>query len=156
MAPARLEPEPLRLARLVAPLLAGCRWAIGGSLLLYRLGLEVAPGDLDLVLVREDFEQARTSLLTAMRPLETPLHPVYTSACFARFTNTCGSSLDLMADIGVTHDGHRVGWAFDPACIELHDGLPWMLAEDWVTLYRLFERPAKAAQLAAYLEHRLT
>ena len=42
-------------------------------------------------------------------------------------------------------------WAFDPATLELRDGLPWMRAEDWVQLYKLFDRPTRVKALTDYL-----
>lgn len=150
----RSVPAPLHLALSVAPLLAGYRWAIGGSLLLYRLGLEAAPKDLDLVVVSDDFDQARDRLATLLTPVATPWHPTYASARFVRFSSAQGTGLDLMADIGVLREGRRISWSFDPARIERQLGLPWMHAEDWVTLYQLFGHPAKAARLAAHLERR--
>jgi hypothetical protein len=56
-----------------------------------------------------------------------------------------------MAGIAVESNGTLVHWAFDPLRTEHIDGLPWMRADDWLALYRLFDRPARVRQIEAYL-----
>ena len=59
--------------------------------------------------------------------------------------------VDLFAEVRVETSSGFLEWAFDPAVLELRDGLPWMRAEDWVQLYQLFNRPARVKALTDYL-----
>jgi hypothetical protein len=145
------RPAPLSLAHEIAPLLVGLRWAIGGSVLLHRLGLEAAPRDLDVVTTPGDFEAVRTRLGSRLQQLNIAPHPRYASRQFARLASSTGIQIDLMADIAVHTQAGVQTWAFDAATIEQHDGLPWMRAADWLQLYNLFDRPQRVAQLAQYL-----
>lgn len=45
----------------------------------------------------------------------------------------------------------HLGLSSDPRDVELADGIPWMLATDWLHLYEMFERPARVAVLKRYL-----
>ena len=143
-------PPPRELAALLAAPLAGRCWAIGGSTLLHHLGLEPAPADLDLVTPPAHFEPIAAVLAARFGPGQRPAHPRYRSAHFLRF-DAGGVPLDLMAGIAVHTGGALVHWHFDPLHIDHADGLPWMRATDWLALYTLFDRPARARQLEAWL-----
>jgi hypothetical protein len=145
------EPAPLAAAHALAPLLAHCTWAIGGSTLLYHLGIEPAPRDLDIFTTAQDFARVQAALIEVCGPGHRPQHPRYASAQFAHFTTAQGVSIDLMADIAVRTGQGLQHWQFDPATIVDESGLPWMRAQDWLTLYALFDRPQRVAQLRAYL-----
>jgi hypothetical protein len=148
-------PAPLAAAHALAPKLAGLCWGIGGSTLLHHLGLEAAPRDLDVFTTADNFAQVHAVLTAACgAPGERPPHPRYACAQFARFTTAQGVSIDLMADIAVRTDSGVQRWQFDPASIEHRNGLQWMRAQDWLTLYQLFDRPQRVAQLTAYLAER--
>lgn len=143
---------PLLLAHEIAGSLASLRWGIGGSLLLFRLGLVAAPRDLDIVTTIEDFGElsARLSLLFgAGRPAP---HPTYASIHFSRFVAADDSSIDVMAGVRVRGPAGLVHWHFNPETVAEVDGLPWMRAEDWLRLYELFERPERVRLLAEYLK----
>jgi hypothetical protein len=144
-------PAPLELARSIAGPLAGLDWAIGGSTLLFRLGIEPAPRDLDVVTTVQHFDEAERRLAQRLGAGSKPGHPLYRSSHFTRFTSDRGTRMDLMAGIAVLVDGDLQTWQFDPARIEHHDGLPWMNARDWVVLYSLFDRPERVAQLRSLL-----
>lgn len=143
-------PPPRALAATLAAPLAGRCWAIGGSTLLHHLGLEPAPVDLDIVTPPDQFEPIAAMLAARFGPGLRPAHPRFRSGHFMRF-NAGGVPLDLMADIAVQTGDALVHWHFDPLHIDHVDGLPWMRAADWLTLYTLFDRPARARQLEAWL-----
>ena len=154
------EPEPLRLARQLAPHLAGLHWGIGGSTLLHQLGLEAAPRDLDIVTTEADFAQVIDRLGHSAPWLGVatrPDHAEYASACFARFANQgavgghAGAAVDVMAGIAVRRGEHVLRFAFRPDTLRWEDGLPWMSACDWALLYQWFGRPEREAALRRYL-----
>ena len=142
---------PLALAHKVAPLLDGLAWGVGGSVLLYTLGLEAAPHDLDLVVSEQDFAQAEARLLAIAEPLPVTPHPSYRSRHFARFAADDGTAIELIAGVA----SHLGNWTFQPERTELRGGVRWMAAEDWVELYRLFGRPYRVAQLENWLAARV-
>jgi hypothetical protein len=136
------SPPPLLLAHEIFPLIADLQWGIGGSLLLYHLGLPAEPRDLDIVSTLEDFGQINTRLALALGPPTPAPHPSYVSIGFSRFLAGSGVSLDLMAGVRVrTTEGSCVDWHFDPQTVTYAEGLPWMQATDWVDLYTIFNRP---------------
>jgi hypothetical protein len=49
------QPPPLMLAKEIAPSLVDMHWGIGGSLLLWKLGLETSPNDLDIMTTAAHF-----------------------------------------------------------------------------------------------------
>ncbi|UTH72821.1 hypothetical protein [Chromobacterium sp. IIBBL 290-4] len=147
-------PAPLLLARQLAPLLEGLEWAIGGSSLLWRLGLEPAPRDLDIVVSLECAGAAETILDGCLQRLPRPAHADYASEVFVRYRASSGVELDLMAGIAARREGALVRWEFDPAKSCRQDALPFMPAEDWLDLYRLFDRPRRVEQLTRYLATR--
>ena len=145
------QPAPLVLALTLAPELTGLHWAIGGSTLLYNLGIEKAPRDLDIVTTPADFAALDERLTRTVGNGFRPEHPTYRSEHFKRFTSSSGAILDAMAGINVLIEGRNVSWTFDPQRILQRDGLPWMRAQDWLDLYRLFQRTTLIAQLNEFL-----
>ncbi len=144
-------PPPLALAWDLAPVLSGLRVGIGGSTLMNRLGLEDAPRDLDLVCAIDDFSDAAARLALHLERLAPGDNPRFRSAGFARFRAAGAVEVELMAGIEVAKGGGPVAWAFDPARLHWSGGLPWMDPVDWLELYRLFDRPARAAKLEGFL-----
>jgi hypothetical protein len=144
-------PPPIVLAHRLTPLLAGLEWGIGGSTLLFHLGLETAPADLDIVTTPAQFDELEKRLSQHLGPSFRPSHRAYRSLHFAKFRSSAGVGVDVMADIAVRLGSALEHWQFDPQTITHADGLPWMRAADWVVLYRLFQRPARVSQLTAYL-----
>jgi hypothetical protein len=153
---AQAMPAPVRLAHELAPSLAGLDWAIGGSSLLWRLGIEPAPNDLDLVTTPAHFEPLCAALARRLGPGEHPPHEHYLSAHFLRFGTAATAVVDVMAGIRVRRGTELPVWQFEPRRTQHIDGLPWMPPSDWLTLYALFERPARVAQLQAYLSTLIT
>jgi len=144
-------PPPVRLAQDLAPALRGLDWGIGGSSLLWNLGLADAPRDLDLVTTVAHFpEMSRLISLKLGEGSGTP-HPAYRSRCFARFAPMGPVSVDLFAGVRVETSSGILEWAFDPTVLEWRDSLPWMRAVDWVQLYKLFDRPTQVKALTDYL-----
>lgn len=144
-------PAPLALAWDLAPLLSGLRFGIGGSTLLHQLGLEPAPRDLDLVCATDDFAAVAARLQARLEPLPRIAHPRYRTSGFARFKAPGGVEVEVMAGIEVAAGGEPARWNFDPARLRWSAGAPWMDPRDWLELYRLFDRPARVAQLEALL-----
>jgi hypothetical protein len=65
------------MARRISPLIGHLQWAIGGSLLLHHLGLNVEPRDLDIVRTLEDFGQISECLASAFGNPSQTSHPSY-------------------------------------------------------------------------------
>ncbi len=145
--PGQPEPPPLALARAVAGELAGLAWAIGGSLLAWRHGVEVSPADLDIVVAEADFDAVSARLRRHMRVLPVGADPRYVTRRFARWEDPVGRRLDVMAGLGVRRGDHGDFVEFRPDATQWFGGLPWMPAEDWVRIYRLLGRPDAAARL---------
>ena len=143
-------PPPVVVARELAPVLAGLQWAIGGSVLLWKLGLEVAPRDLDIMTSSDRFDDVAARITQQLGPGRPVAHPVYRSRQYRRFTSAI-SSVDLFAEVRIARSGSLVEWYFDPTSIHLDAGLPWMRASDWIDLYDLFGRPDRVAALHTYL-----
>ena len=147
-------PPPLVLAHEIAPLLGALHWGIGGSLLLWKLGLEARPNDLDIVTTSAHF--AAVSQLLVRRfgeSVHTP-HPTFRSVHFAKFVAKGRASIDLFAEVRVKRADGFASWSFDPQSVQAWRGLPWMLPRDWLLLYELFDRPERVKALRGYLaEH---
>lgn len=144
-------PRPLALAQEIAPSLAGMHWGIGGSLLLWKLGLEAEPRDLDIMTTAEHFESVSQRIAQRLgEGVRTP-HATFQSTHFARFDSAAAVSVDLFADVRVKRSDELVSWNFDPQRIEHWRGLPWMLPGDWLELYELFDRPERVKALREYL-----
>lgn len=144
-------PPAVRLAQDLAPSLRGLDWGIGGSSLLWNLGIAEAPRDLDLVTTAAHFPEVRRLISLKLGEGSDTPHPTYRSRCFARFATMGPVSVDLFAEVRVETSEGILEWAFDPTGLELRDGLPWMRAEDWVQLYKLFDRPTRVKALTDYL-----
>ena len=144
-------PPPVRLAQDLAPTLQGLDWGIGGSSLLWKLGLADAPRDLDLVTTAAHFPEMSRRISLKLGEGSSVSHPAYRSRCFARFAPMGPASVDLFAGVRVETSDGILEWAFDPTVLEWRDGLPWMRAEDWVQLYKLFDRPTQVKALTDYL-----
>lgn len=151
-----MKPPPsVRLAHDIAPHLAGLRWAIGGSTLLWSLGLEPAPRDLDAFIVEQDFDEALSRLEPVLGSSHRP--DGFAASRVARFAASQGAEIDLVAGIAALTSQGVVRWPFDAATpIQHRGGLPWMRAEDWLTLYRLFGRRHRVAQLERFLQPALS
>lgn len=128
-------------------------WGIGGSCLLRKLGLVTTHRDIDIVCSAVAFQQLqdRCSAL-GWEPLVIPSHPQLQSDHFARWRLTDGSVIEWMAGIKVVRDGVERRWCFSPHQLTVEQGLPWMRAADWLTLYQLFDRPTRVELIARYLD----
>lgn len=142
---------PLALAYSLAEKLAGLDWAIGGSTLLHRLGLEASPNDLDIVTTEDCFHELDERLAALLGPGVRPAHSSYHSKYFSQYPARNGAMVEVMAGIQAVNKGRLNSWSFSVERIEHHDGLPWMQVSDWLDLYVLFERPARVRQIEAYL-----
>ena len=144
-------PPPIRLAQDLAPTLRGFDWGIGGSSLLWSLGIADAPRDLDLVTTAAHFPEMHRLISLKLGETSSPSHPTYRSRYFARFAPENLVSVDLFADVRVETSDGVAEWTFQPANLDVRDNLPWMRAEDWLHLYQLFDRPAQVKVLRDYL-----
>lgn len=151
MSSALNAPPAVRLVRALAPTLHGLSWGVGGSCLLWRLGLVAEPRDLDLVTTSADFAELARRLSRVLGPSVDVPHATYRSRCFARFAAADEVAVDLFADVVVRTAKGESAWSFDPGRVDLQDGIPWMLAVDWRELYALFDRPHRVRQLEDYL-----
>ena len=145
------EPPPLILAHAIAPLLAGLHWGIGGSLLLWKLGLETRPNDLDIMTTAAHFAAASQRIAQRWGEGVRAPHPTFRSAHFAKFAAAGPVSIDLFAEVRVNRGDETASWSFDPQAVEHWRGLPWMLPQAWLELYELFDRPERVKALRAYL-----
>jgi hypothetical protein len=145
-----IVPPPVALAQEIAPKLSGLPWAIGGSVLMWKLGLEPAPHDLDVMTDAEHFPRASALIAEVCGLGRAVSHPRYRSGFFRRFDGHV-ASVDLMADVKVQTANGLVSWEFDPAAIVIDGGLPWMRAQDWLVLYQLFDRPERVKVLRQFI-----
>jgi hypothetical protein len=118
---------------------------------MWKLGLEAAPRDLDVVSTSGDFAAICERISKRLGPAASIPHATYQSKHFARFASNGPVSMDVFADVNVRTPQGNLSWAFDPASVMVKDGLPWMRASDWVDLYTLFDRPQRAQVLRNYL-----
>ena len=146
----RRPTDPLDVARGLASRLSGLPWAIGGSVLLRRLGIAVQPRDLDLVTTVAAFDVVAARLGDLFGPGERPGQGTAHSAGFVRWTRGAGPSVDVMAGVraGVAE---AWSWELDPASIEHADGLPWSRGVDWLEVYTQLGRHERAEQLRRHL-----
>jgi hypothetical protein len=129
-------------------------WGIGGSLLLWKLGLEAQPRDLDIMTTAEHFPAVSQCIAQRLgEGVRTP-HATFNSVYFARFDGAGAASIDLFAEVRVKRNGEWVSWSFDPQNVEDWRGLPWMLPAAWLELYELFDRPERVRALREYLARR--
>jgi hypothetical protein len=126
-------------------------WAIGGSLLMWKLGIESAPRDLDVMTTTSDFVEVCARVSSIYGPAHDAPHPTYRSKCFARFHPDGPVPIDVFADVAVETASGLARWAFDPGRIDLEGHLHWMRAVDWLQLYELFDRPNRVQSLKKYL-----
>ena len=133
-------------------LLQPYQFGIGGSCLLWQLGLETAPNDIDIVCSEQDFSaicevlQAAGFIVQSAAP-----HPQYVSAHFARFSRAGWPDIELMAGIAVKRGDTVTRWQFKPQRCHWQNGICWMPPADWLQLYQLFNRPQRVMQLRRYL-----
>jgi hypothetical protein len=152
----KAELAVLRVAHTIAPQVRGRVWAIGGTTLLHHHGVHTeTPRDLDTFTTREDFPQVAAALTGLFGTGVRVESADYVSDAFLTFTAPDGTQIDLIAGAAAMHDGVRTTWHFDPTTIEMADGLPWMRLADWRTLYALFKRPQRVAQIDEYLRRRI-
>ncbi|MBZ9613180.1 hypothetical protein [Rheinheimera maricola] len=141
---------PAQLQQLCG-LLQPFQFGVGGSCLLWQLGLETAPNDIDIVCAETDFAAIYQLLSVSFQPQLTAAHAEYASANFARFSRAGWPDIELMAGIAVKQNNAVVNWVFKPQHCHWHNGICWMPPADWLQLYQLFNRPHRVAQLRRYL-----
>lgn len=145
------HPELKMQLQQLCTLLQPLQFGIGGSCLLWHLGLENDPNDIDLVCDAADFTAICARLTVNFSPVPVAAHPDYISSHFARFSRPRWPDIELMAGIAVRQADTVVQWPFAPQRCHWHEQIRWMPAADWLQLYQLFNRPARVAQLKRYL-----
>jgi hypothetical protein len=80
-----IVPPPVAIAQEIAPKLSGLPWAIGGSVLMWKLGLEPAPRDLDVMTDPEHFPRVSALIAEVCGLGRAASHPRYRSGFFRRF-----------------------------------------------------------------------
>jgi hypothetical protein len=133
-------------------LLQQCHFGIGGSCLLWQLGFDVTPNDIDIVCTEADFSVI-TELLGAegYQQQIVPAQAEFATAYFARWQRSGSYSIDVMAGIAVRRQDQLIHWAFTPQHCHWQNGICWMPPADWLQLYQLFNRPQRVALLRQHL-----
>ncbi|WP_423187847.1 hypothetical protein ACO1PK_06435 [Alishewanella sp. d11] len=126
-------------------------FGIGGSCLLWQLGLEAQPGDIDVVCREEDFDTICRLLAQHYQPEAVTLHADFVTRHFARFSQSGARDIELMAGIAVLQQGQLIEWTFHPERCFWQDNMCFMPASDWLELYGLFNRPKRVETLKRYL-----
>lgn len=127
------------------------QFGIGGSCLLWQLGLENAPNDIDIVCAEVDFAAICAELTKTFSMALVAAHPNYASKHFARFSKAGWPDIELMAGIAVRQGQNLMQWSFQPERCHWQQEVCWMPAADWLQLYQLFDRPQRVTQLKRYL-----
>ncbi|MGP9802757.1 hypothetical protein [Rheinheimera sp. NSM] len=127
------------------------QFGVGGSCLLWQLGLENTPNDIDIVCTEQDFARICQLLSVRFTPQTTPAHAEYVSAHFACFNREGWPDIEVMAGIAVKQGDAVTNWQFNPQRCHWQDSICWMPPADWLQLYQLFNRPQRVAQLRRYL-----
>ena len=135
----------------LSQLLKPYQFGIGGSCLLWQLGVESSPNDIDIVCTEADFAAICTELSKHFAIVPVAPHPDYVSAHFARFSKGGWPDIELMAGIAVRQGPDVIHWAFQPERCHWQMDVRWMPPADWLQLYQLFNRPRRVAQLRQYL-----
>jgi hypothetical protein len=145
------HPELKTQLQQLCALLQPFQFGIGGSCLLWQLGLESAPNDIDIVCAEADFAAICAALNASFSLQQVVPHPLYTSAHFCRFSRSGWPDIELMAGITVTQQQQQTHWTFVPQRCHWQQGICWMPPADWLQLYQLFNRSERVAQLRRYL-----
>tara|TARA_R110002126_G_scaffold12196_26_gene53273 strand:- start:9722 stop:10192 length:471 start_codon:yes stop_codon:yes gene_type:complete len=127
------------------------QFGIGGSCLLWHLGVELAPNDIDVICSADDFDAICHTLATEHQLQPRPAHSHYASTHFARFSRAGWPDIEIMAGVAVKHGDTINHWQFNPQRCHWQNNICWMPPADWLALYQLFDRPERVAQLRHYL-----
>ncbi|MEA5050387.1 MAG: HAD hydrolase-like protein [Oscillospiraceae bacterium] len=151
------QKELAALARTAAALgAASVRWAVGGSLLLWRRGIAADFHDIDLLVDERDIEAAAAALGAIGTLTNDRRSAPYTTRHFLEYV-VGGADVDVMAGFGVMLDGVQRDFAFGEAHVartEPVEGTPvcFGFVEDWYILYQLIPgREAKVRMAEDYL-----
>ncbi|WP_213995595.1 hypothetical protein [Arsukibacterium sp.] len=135
----------------LSELLRPFQFGVGGSCLLWQLGLETSPNDIDIVCSEDDFAAICSELAAEYQLQEKASHSEYASKHFVRFSRAGWPDIELMAGIAVKTKGKIQRWQFNPQRCHWQNNVCWMPPADWLQLYQLFNRPQRVAQLRQYL-----
>ena len=135
----------------LSQLLEPYQFGIGGSCLLWQLGVESSPNDIDIVCSEADFAAICAEMTKRFSMLPVAPDPGYATARFARFSKADWPDIEVMAGIAVRQGAEVIPWTFQPGRCHWQQGVRWMPPADWLQLYQLFNRPQRVAQLRQYL-----
>jgi len=135
----------------LSELLKPYSFGIGGSCLLWQLGLENNPDDIDVVCREEDFAAICTILAGCYQPAPIAANDQFATRHFARFSKQGQRDIELMAGIAVRQSEKIISWQFHPERCNWQNDICFMPASDWLELYTLFNRPKRVEILRRYL-----
>ncbi len=136
----------------------GIRWGLGGSSLLYYLGAEISPRDLDVVIHYDDIELGKRLLIEAGAICleEKKSNNTYLTEQFYTF-EWFEIEIDLMARPGIQKGDLIYRMPFDDhgaeRFVQIENHQLWLChPKDWFDYYTLMEgREHRLKQLAPYL-----
>ena len=146
-----INSELLAQLQQLSQMLESYQFGIGGSCLLWQLGVESSPNDIDIVSSEADFAAICDEMAKHFATVPVAPHPDYASAHFARFSKAGWPDIELMAGIAVRKGAEVINWTFQPDRCHWQQNVRWMPPADWLQLYQLFNRPQRVAQLRQYL-----
>ncbi|WP_261134565.1 hypothetical protein [Bacillus sp. Marseille-Q3570] len=123
----------------------GVLWGIGGSHVLYEHGLDVRPGDVDLVIAVEDSEKAMGVLDRIAEKLTSETKSPYKTKHFTTYQIE-DVTIDFMAGFAIEHDSGVYELTLDEESIADHkENIPYTFLEDWFVLYQLIPKKGEKA-----------
>lgn len=130
---------------------AKIHWGIGGSKLLNFYGITNTVNDLDILVSKENIEEALQTLLKLGTPLEIPNKSEYLTESFHRF-EVEGIELDLMSDFKIEHEAGVYDFQFDSTTkvqtVQLGDEeIPLTSLEEWYIAYLLMKNRESKVQM---------
>ena len=102
------------------------QFGIGGSCLLWQLGIESSPNDIDIVCVEADFAAICAEMAKIFSVLPVAPDPGYATARFARFSKADWPDIEVMAGIAVRQGAEVIHWTFQPGRCHWQQGVRWM------------------------------
>lgn len=121
---------------------------IGGSVMLFLLGMNKSPRDIDFILKEEDFERAMKLFNDVGVPLEFPHSGIYHTKHFASFS-VSGIEIDLMVDFQVKNRGHEVMISYHNPTLLVFENQTYPISNItlWYIAYLLMPRREQTQKL---------
>ena len=124
-------------------------YSIGGSLLLYLKELPVVPNDVDIVVQRELFAEAKQVLQeSAVKYEDKPAQGRFLTRACTTFEMSDGVDVDLMTDFAVLYETNVIRMPFIAVTEQTKEGLlPLGSMEAWYVMYWLLPGKEKKRAL---------